>query len=51
MKQKEISQKTRKNIFITLFLLPTMICFCVFYLYPILTVFLSSFQKWDYTAG
>lgn len=49
MKQKEISQKTRKNIFITLFLLPTMICFCVFYLYPILTVFLSSFQKWDYT--
>lgn len=49
MKEKGISRKIHKNIFITLFLLPTMVCFCVFYLYPTVTVILSSFEKWDYT--
>ena len=42
-------QKLRKNLFIFVFLLPTLVCFCVFYLYPILTVIISSFSKWDYT--
>ena len=42
-------QKLRKNAFILFFLLPTLVCFCVFYLYPIATVVISSFAKWDYT--
>lgn len=41
--------KTKKNIFIFLFLLPTLCAFVLFYLYPILTVFFSTFCKWDYT--
>lgn len=39
----------RRNGFIILFLAPTLIAFCVFYLYPIITVFVTSFCKWDYT--
>lgn len=39
----------RRNSFIFLFLLPTLVAFCVFYLYPIVTVFITSFCKWDYT--
>lgn len=35
-------QKLRKNAFILFFLLPTLVCFCVFYLYPIATVVISS---------
>lgn len=42
-------QRCRKNLFVAAFLLPTLLCFCVFYLYPILTVVISSFAKWDYT--
>ena len=42
-------QKLRKNAFVLFFLLPTLVCFCVFYLYPIATVVISSFAKWDYT--
>lgn len=42
-------EKRKKNLFIFLFLLPTLVCFCLFYLYPILTVLISSFAKWDYT--
>lgn len=42
-------EKPRRNIFIALFLIPTMLCFCIFYLYPIITVFFTSFCKWDYT--
>lgn len=38
-------QKLRKNAFILFFLLPTLVCFCVFYLYPIATVVISSFAK------
>lgn len=49
MQTKHLSRSTRKKLFILLFLLPTMICFCVFYLYPILTVLVTSFAKWDYT--
>lgn len=39
----------RKTGFIIAFLAPTLIAFCVFYLYPIITVFATSFCKWDYT--
>lgn len=39
----------RQGIFIIVFLLPVLICFSVFYLYPILMVIISSFAKWDYT--
>ncbi|MDY5731468.1 MAG: sugar ABC transporter permease [Eubacteriales bacterium] len=46
-------QKTKRNYrrtgFIIAFLAPTMLAFCVFYLYPILNVFITSFAKWDYT--
>lgn len=40
---------TRRKGFIIAFLAPTLIAFCVFYLYPIITVFITSFCKWDYT--
>lgn len=39
----------RKKAFIFAFLAPTLIAFCIFYLYPIITVFVTSFCKWDYT--
>lgn len=39
----------RKKAFIIAFLAPTLIAFCIFYLYPIITVFITSFCKWDYT--
>lgn len=39
----------KRNTFIVLFLTPTLLFFCIFYLYPILTVFLTSFSKWNYT--
>lgn len=35
--------------FILAFLTPTLLAFCIFYLYPLLTVFFTSFCKWDYT--
>lgn len=47
-KKKNKLSRRRKG-FILLFLAPTMIAFCMFYLYPIITVFLTSFCKWDYT--
>ncbi|WP_321004291.1 carbohydrate ABC transporter permease [Eisenbergiella porci] len=49
MHEKHSNRSVRKTGFIFLFLLPTMLCFCVFYLYPILTVIITSFAKWDYT--
>ena len=39
----------KRRGFILLFLLPTLLAFCIFYLYPLLTVFFTSFAKWDYT--
>lgn len=47
MKTKRMSWK-RKG-FILAFLAPTVIAFVLFYLYPIVTVFITSFCKWDYT--
>ncbi|MDD3337322.1 MAG: sugar ABC transporter permease [Lachnospiraceae bacterium] len=41
--------KARRTLFITLFLLPTCICFLVFYAYPILQILATSFCQWDYT--
>lgn len=42
-------QKLKRSIFIFIFLLPTIVAFGMFYLYPILTVFYTSFCQWDYT--
>ena len=39
----------RRKGFIFAFLTPTLIAFTIFYLYPIVTVFVTSFCKWDYT--
>ena len=45
----------RRTGFIIAFLAPTILAFCVFYLYPIITVFVTSFCKWvidmKYTWG
>ncbi len=42
-------QEWRRRGFIIAFLAPTLLAFCIFYLYPLLTVFFTSFCKWDYT--
>lgn len=42
-------RKIKRSVFILIFLLPTIVAFCLFYLYPILTVFYTSFCQWDYT--
>ena len=47
MKKNKLSWK--KKGFILAFLAPTIVAFCLFYLYPIVTVFFTSFCKWDYT--
>lgn len=48
-KKKKSRLGMRRTGFIIVFLAPTLIAFCVFYLYPIITVFITSFCKWDYT--
>lgn len=48
-KKKRSKLGMRRTGFIVAFLAPTLIAFCVFYLYPIITVFVTSFCKWDYT--
>ncbi len=47
--KRKSKRDMRKTAFIILFLAPTLIAFSVFYLYPIITVFVTSFCKWDYT--
>lgn len=49
VKEKKNKLGMRKTGFILAFLLPTLAAFCLFYLYPIVTVFVTSFCKWDYT--
>ena len=44
-----MKKKSGKAIFMTLFLLPSCLCFLFFYAYPILQIFVTSFCKWDYT--
>ena len=39
----------QRRVFIAGFLAPTLIMFCIFYLYPLVTVFVTSFCKWDYS--
>lgn len=48
-KKNKSRLKRRRSGFILLFLAPTMAAFCIFYLYPIITVFVTSFCRWDYT--
>lgn len=48
-KKKRSGLSLRRTGFILAFLAPTLIAFCIFYLYPIITVFVTSFCKWDYT--
>ncbi|MDR1025605.1 MAG: sugar ABC transporter permease [Treponema sp.] len=48
MKTAAISRLERRNLpWIYLFLLPTLVMFLVFYLWPILTVIYTSFTKWN----
>lgn len=49
MKKKKNRLGIKRQLFILAFLAPTIIAFCMFYLYPIITVFATSFCKWDYT--
>ncbi len=49
MKKVRSTLSLRRTGFIIFFLTPTLIAFGVFYLYPIITVFATSFCKWDYT--
>lgn len=48
-KKKKGRLSLRRKGFILAFLAPTILAFCVFYLYPLVTVFVTSFCKWDYT--
>lgn len=45
----EMKKKSSRAIFMTLFLLPSCLCFLIFYAYPILQIIVTSFCKWDYT--
>lgn len=40
---------SKRNFFIFTFLLPTLVAFCLFYLYPIITIIYTSFCKWDFS--
>ena len=44
-----MKKKSSRAIFMTLFLLPSCLCFLIFYAYPILQILVTSFCKWDYT--
>ena len=44
-----MKKKSSRTIFMTLFLLPSCLCFLIFYAYPILQIIITSFCKWDYT--
>ena len=48
-KKKKNKLGIKRTGFIIAFLTPTIIAFCIFYLYPIITVFVTSFCKWDYS--
>lgn len=48
MKKSEISKLEKRNYkWIYLFLAPSILIFLLFYLSPIITVFVTSFTKWD----
>lgn len=43
-----INVKWRRRGFVAIFLMPTLICFSIFYIYPLVTVFVTSLMRWDY---
>jgi|GEM_PF-64750 len=47
MKPPTLTYKQKNLIWIWIFLLPTVVSFLAFYLWPIITLFYSSFTKWD----
>lgn len=44
-----MNKKVARTIFIILFLIPSCVCFLMFYAYPIVQIIVTSFCKWDYT--
>ena len=48
-KGKKMKRNQGRNLFIILFLLPSCLCFLIFYAYPIVQIIVTSFCKWDYT--
>lgn len=40
--------KNKKSAFIILFLLPSVLLFGIIYAYPLVNIFITSFQKWNY---
>ena len=46
---REHHLKWKRRGFVLAFLAPTLLAFCLFYLYPLLTLIATSFSKWDYT--
>ena len=43
-----VKEKMQRRLFIILFLVPTLIAFVLFYVYPLITVFVTTLCKWDY---
>ncbi len=48
LKKNNLTNKGKKRLFVFLFLAPVMTCFAVFNLYPLITVFVTSFCEWNY---
>lgn len=46
---RKFNEKVNRSAFIFVFVLPAIACFSFFYLYPLITVFVTSFSKWDYS--
>ena len=44
-----MNKKVARTIFIILFLIPSCVCFLMFYAYPIVQIIVTSFCRWDYT--
>lgn len=41
-----MKEKMQRRLFIILFLVPTLIAFVLFYVYPLITVFVTTLCKW-----
>lgn len=48
-KEYRMNKKFARGLFIIVFLIPSCLCFLIFYAYPILQIIITSFCKWDYT--
>ena len=44
-----MNKKLTRSLFIVVFLMPSCLCFLIFYAYPIVQIIITSFCKWDYT--